>query len=84
MMLRTGTGKSGDRYRYYACASHQIKGSSACYRPVAVPEAQLNRLVVNVLADQLLTPDRLTILLREAIRHRRAIASGNASQRSAQ
>src|SRR6266851_8035874 len=24
MMLRTGTRKSGGRYRYYACASHQI------------------------------------------------------------
>jgi len=83
MMLRTGTGKSGGRYRYYACASHQIKGDSACHRPVAVPEAELNRLVITALADQLLTPDRLTILLREAIRHRRAIASGNATRRSA-
>ena len=82
MVLRR-TGKSGGRYRYYTCASHQIKGSSACRRPVAVPEAELNRLVVTALADRLLTPDRLTTLLREAIRHRRAIASGNASQRSA-
>lgn len=83
MMLRTGTGKSGGIYRYYACASHQIKGSSACGRPVAVPEAELNRLVVTALADRLLIPDRLTTLLREAIRHRRATASGSASQRSA-
>ena len=83
MMLRTGTGKSGSRYRYYACASHQIKGGSACHCPVSVPETELDRLVVTALADQLLTPDRLTILLREAIRHRRAIASANDTQRSA-
>jgi hypothetical protein len=43
----------------------------------------LNRLVVTAHADRLLTPDRLATLLREAIRHRRAVASGNASQRSA-
>src|SRR5258708_24892815 len=83
MMLRTGTGKSGGRYRYYTCASHQIKGGSACHRPVSVPEAELDRLVVTGLADQLLTPDRLTILLREALLHRRATASSNTAQRSA-
>jgi hypothetical protein len=39
--------------------------------------------VITAPADQLLTPDRLTILPRAAIRHRRAIASGNATRRSA-
>src|SRR6266446_2881512 len=54
MMLRTGTGKGGGTYRYYRCASHQIKGASACHRPVAVPESELDRLVVMALADRLL------------------------------
>jgi len=52
-------------------------------RPASVPEAELNRLVVTALADWLLTPDRLTTLLLEAIRHRRASVSGYAVQRSA-
>jgi site-specific DNA recombinase len=83
MMLRTGTGKSGGRYRYYTCASHQIKGGSGCHRPVSIPESELDRLVVGALADRLLAPDRLTTLLREAIKHRRIVASGTAARRSA-
>jgi site-specific DNA recombinase len=83
MMLRTGTGKSGSTYRYYACAANRLKGRSACNCPAAIPESQLDRLVINALADHLLTPDRLTTLLREAIRHRRALASGNTARRSA-
>ena len=83
MMLRTGTGKCGGRYRYYTCASHQIKGGSSCHRPISIPESELDGLVVGALADRLLTPDRLTTLLREAIKHRRAIVSGTAAQRSA-
>src|SRR5258708_29369683 len=61
MMLRTGTGKSGGRDRYYACASPQIKSASSFHRPVAVLESELDHLVVAALADQLLTPDPLTI-----------------------
>jgi hypothetical protein len=82
-MLRTGTGKSGGRYRYYTCASHQIKGGTTCHRPVSVPEGELDRLVVAALADRLLTPGRLTTLLREAIKHRRIAASRTAARRSA-
>ena len=83
MMLRTGTGKSGRNYRYYACAANRLKGDSACERPIAVPELQLDRLVISALADHLLKPDRLTTLLSEAIRHRRAIASAYTAQRTA-
>jgi site-specific DNA recombinase len=82
MMLRTGTGKGGGRYRYYACSGNVLKGRSACGHPIAVPESQLDRLVISALANRLLTPERLTILLREAIRHRGTIASGHAAQRS--
>ncbi|HEX3675199.1 MAG TPA: recombinase zinc beta ribbon domain-containing protein [Rhizomicrobium sp.] len=80
MMIRTG---KGGRYRYYACAGNRLKGRSACPNPIAIPEAQLNGLVVAALADQLLTPDRLPTLLREAHKHRRSLASGDLQRRSA-
>jgi site-specific DNA recombinase len=83
LMVRTGTGKGGRCYRYYACAGNRLKGPSACERPIAVPEAELDSLVVAGLADQLLTPDRLATLLREAIRHRRAQSSGTVTRRAA-
>ena len=83
LMLRTGTGKGGGIYRYYACAANRLKGKLACANPIAVREAQLDTLVVSALADQLMTPDRLTTLLREAIRHRRASASDNLARQSA-
>jgi len=80
MMVRTG---KGGRYRYYACASNQLRGSATCGKPIAVPEGELNRLVLGALADHLLTPERLPALLREAQKHRRSLASGNRHRRSA-
>jgi DNA invertase Pin-like site-specific DNA recombinase len=79
LMLRTG--KSG-RYRYYACASHRLKGKSACSSPIAVPEGQLDDLVLSALADELLTPQRLPALLRDAHKHHRDMESGNIQRRS--
>jgi len=52
-MVRTG--KSG-RYRYYACASHRLKGKVACSNPVAIRESQLDDMVLTALAGQLITP----------------------------
>jgi hypothetical protein len=46
------------------------------------PEAQLDRLVMGALADQLPAPDTLTRLLREAIRHRNQIASATTFHRT--
>lgn len=83
LMLRTGTGKSGNTYRYYACARSHLMGRVVCESPVSIPERQLDDLVITALADHLLTPDRLTTLLREASRHRKASASGNQTKRAA-
>src|SRR5215469_5319705 len=80
MMLRTG--KSG-RYRYYACSGKRLRGASACAAPIAIPERDLDQLVVSALAEKLLTPDRLPQLLREAQKHQNAMASGNLHRRSA-
>jgi site-specific DNA recombinase len=60
MTLRTG--KSG-RYRYYVCATCAQKGKSAC-KGRAVPMDRLDAAVMNSLADQLLTPERVGALLR--------------------
>ncbi len=80
LMLRTG--KSG-RYRYYTCANARLKGRAACPDPVTVSMPQFDKLVIAALAERLLTPERLTNLLAEAHRHRRAIASNGAQRRTA-
>lgn len=79
LMVRTG--KSG-KYRYYACAGRRLRGRTACDNPIAVPEGKLDRLVITALADQLLTPERLPTLLREASAHRKAQSSGSVRRRS--
>ena len=80
--LMLATGKSG-RYRYYSCSANRLKGKSACKTPTSIPEAELDRLVLEALADRLLTPKRLTALLKEAVRHRRLTASVGAAQKAA-
>ena len=80
LMVRTG--KSG-RYRYYACASHRLKGKSACSNPVAIRESQLDDMVLNALTGELVTPERLPALLYEARKHQRANSSANVHRREA-
>ena len=77
-----GTGKSG-RYRYYSCSSSRLKGKTACPMPTSIPEAELDALVLEALTDRLMTPERLTVLLREALRHRREMAAQTAGKRQA-
>lgn len=60
MTLRTG--KSG-RYRYYVCAACAQKGKTAC-KGRSVPMDQLDAAVMESMADQLLTPERIGALLR--------------------
>jgi hypothetical protein len=79
LMLRTG---KGGRYRYYACASHRLKGIAACGTPIAIPEAELDRLVLGALTDHLLTPERLPELLRGAYRRRRTASESIQQRRS--
>jgi hypothetical protein len=80
LMVRTG--KSG-RYRYYACASHRLKGSTACSNPVAIRESELDDMVLTALADQLITPERLPAILTEARKHQRTTSSANIQRRAA-
>lgn len=60
MTLRTG--KSG-RYRYYVCAAAAQKGKTACPGR-AVPMERLDNVVMERIADELLTPQRVAQLLR--------------------
>jgi site-specific DNA recombinase len=78
--LMLGTGKSG-RYRYYSCSSSRLKGKTACPMPTSIPEAELDALVLEALTDHLMTPERLTVLLREALRHRREMAAQTTGKR---
>ena len=80
LMLNTG---KGGRYRYYGCSANRLKGKNACGTPTSIPEGELDKLVLGALADRLLTPERLTALLREALRHRRELASQSGSKRAA-
>jgi site-specific DNA recombinase len=72
-MTRTGTTKRGRRYSYYSCAGCHQKGETACPGR-HVPMEKLDGLVLTALKKQLLTPDRLRLLLqglieRQASRH---------------
>ena len=70
-------------YRYYTCAAARLKGKTACKAPTSIPDVHLDQLVLGALADQLLTLERLVILLREAIRRRRSLAANHTTQRTA-
>ena len=57
------TGKSG-KYRYYKCATRTCKGNDLCENP-AVPMDKLDDAVLNLLAEQLFTPERVMTMLNE-------------------
>jgi site-specific DNA recombinase len=62
MTLRTG--KSG-RYRYYTCPACAQKGRTAC-EGRSIPMDELDTLVTERLADQLLMPERMAKILRDS------------------
>jgi site-specific DNA recombinase len=68
MTLRTG---KSDRYRYYTCATCAQKGKEAC-KGRSNPMEKFDRLVTERLADQLLTPDRISKLLAGLIERQAA------------
>ena len=62
MTLRTGTSRSGEVYRYYSCNSFIKKGRTAC-QGRSMRMDRLDILVTQHMADRLLEPERLTVLL---------------------
>ena len=55
------TGKSG-RYKYYKCTSRQNKGNHAC-TSCNLPMEKTDQQVLNKLADQVFTPERVTNMM---------------------
>lgn len=69
--LMLTTGKSG-RYRYYTCAGKNLRGKTACAKPTRIPEAKLNDIVTDAVAERVLAPERLKPLLSETLQHSKA------------
>ncbi len=71
--MTLATGKAG-RYRYYKC-NHKIKVSpTACDTP-NLPMDKMDQLVLSRLVDKVLTPERVTTILKEWLTHRAKQAS---------
>ncbi|HTV31288.1 MAG TPA: recombinase family protein [Xanthobacteraceae bacterium] len=70
MMLRTGTSKNGQVYRYYTCSNCVTKGKTVCKgRSIAMDK--LDGLVTGNLIERLFQPERLAVLL-DSLSSRRA------------
>ena len=55
--MKIQTGKGG-RYRYYKCRSCMDKGKAAC-KGVTIPEAKLDKIVLESLCQHVITPERM-------------------------
>lgn len=64
MMLRTGTGKMGQIYRYYTCSGHALKGKTTCTGQ-SIRMDQLDTVVIEQLSERVFTPAHVTGLLKE-------------------
>jgi site-specific DNA recombinase len=62
-MTRTGTRRRGQSYSYYSCGGCQRKGKTVCPGR-HVPMGKLDELIVDNIKQTLLTPRRLTDILR--------------------
>jgi site-specific DNA recombinase len=62
MMLRTGTSKNGQIYRYYTCANCATKGKTAC-KGRSIPMHKLDTLVTAHLIERLFRPERVAAIL---------------------
>ena len=65
--MTLATGKSG-RYKYYKCCNKMSIGPAVCQTP-NLPMEKLDRLILERLVDKVLTPERVTGLLKDWLRH---------------
>ncbi len=70
MTLRTGTSRSGQIHKYYACSTCARKGKSACAGR-SIRMDKLDSLVTNHLVERLFRPERLEELLSSVLAQRR-------------
>ncbi len=75
MTLRTGTSRSGQIHRYYACSTCARQGKTVC-KGRSIRMDKLDALVTGQLAERLLEPQRLGAMLA-------SLASGRAAKASA-
>jgi site-specific DNA recombinase len=76
MFIQTGTGGSGDVFRYFACGEKMRLGQTACSHLARVHEDVLNETVLSVVCNDLLHPDRIADITER-------VAAQRASQRDA-
>ncbi len=69
MTLRTGQGRAGGQYRYYACSTKARVGAAGC-KGMAVPMNKLDEAVIAHLEDRLLEPQRLEQLMEQLLDRR--------------
>ena len=65
-MTRTGTRRRGQSYSYYSCGGCHRKGKSVC-RGRHIPMGKLDNLIVDNIKQTLLTPERLTRILKSLL-----------------
>ena len=65
--MTLATGKSG-RYKYYKCCNKMSIGPAVCQTP-NLPMEKLDRLILERLVNKVLTPERVTELLKDWLRH---------------
>ena len=61
-MVRTGTARGTRSYTYYSCAGCHQKGKSVC-KGRHIPTSKLDSLIIENVKSQLLTPERLSLVL---------------------
>ncbi len=65
--MTQASGKGG-RYRYYKCANRIAISASICDTP-NLPLDRMDRLILERLVDKVLTPERVTAMLKEWLAH---------------
>ena len=65
--MTQASGKSG-RYRYYKCTTRLNKNVDACTAK-NLPREQTDRMVLAALSERVFTPQRVSIMLNELLRH---------------
>jgi DNA invertase Pin-like site-specific DNA recombinase len=68
--MAQASGKSG-RYRYYKCTTRLSKGITRCDSR-NLPRENTDRLVLAALSERVFTPTRVSLMLKELARRRRA------------
>lgn len=66
--MSTATGKGG-RYRYYKC-THKVRTSPGVCATPSLPMDRIDQLVLQRIVERVLTPERVTRMLRDHMKHR--------------